>query len=244
MTIFDENPDQLETIEEGKDYVAELVGDDKKFKDVQGLARGKLEADNYIKTLTERLDELRKELDSRTSLDTFLQEMKGLKAAPQTGQEHQVGTPAERQPTPLDDSTLEQKLVEILERRRAAETSETNLEQVQRVLKEQLGDQAKTVINNKARDHGMSVKELESLAARSPSAFYSLVGLDPVRQAPITPGVARSSVNLGSQSSTVKNKAYFDKMRQTDPQRYKSPQTTVEMMKARRECEARRIPWE
>lgn len=245
MTIFDETPTDSVTIEEGKDYVAELVGDDKKFKDVQGLARGKLEADNYIKELTSRMDELRKELDSRTSLDVFLQEMKGMKekAQPQPGQP-EVVTPDDQKVTQLDDSTLEEKLNQILERRMAQEKSETNLDHVQRVLKDQLGDQAKQVINNKARDLGMSVKDLEGLATRSPSAFFTLLGVSQERQS--TPGVppARSSVNLGQAPSGVKNKAYFDNLKRTNPQAYWNPQTTVEMIKARRDCESRRIPWE
>lgn len=246
MTIFDENPSEVVTIEEGKDYVAELVGDDKKFKDVQGLARGKLEADNYIKTLTERLDELRKELDGRTSLDAFLAEMKGLKAAPQNEQTQPIDPPVVQPQSSLDDSTLEERLVQILERRAVQEKSESNLDQVQRVLKDQLGDQAKNVLNNKAREHGMSVKDLEGLATRSPTAFYTLMGLDPNRSTYQNAAPARSSVNLGNSGAPqgVKNKAYFDNLKRTNPTAYRDPRTTVEMIKARKDCEARRIPWE
>jgi hypothetical protein len=233
------------TIEEGKDYVAELVGDDKKFKDVQSLARGKLESDNYIKELTSRLDDLRKELDSRTSLDAFLQEMKGLKTPPQNGQVQKDDTPVTPQAVPLDDSTLEQRLDELLERRVRQQKSESNLDQVQRVLKDQLGDQAKNVINNKAKELGMSVKDLEGLATQSPSAFFTLVGISAERQQVTNVPPARSSVNPGPQSPMgVKNKAYFDNLKKTNPSAYWSPQTTVEMIKARKECEARRIPWE
>lgn len=246
MSIFDETPTDIVTIEEGKDYVSELVGDDKKFKDVQGLARGKLESDNYIKELTGRLDELRKELDSRTNLDTFLKEMKELKEvrSPSQTPQEQRDTPVPPTSKELDDSTIEETLSRLLDQRMQKQQSETNLEKVQKVLKDQFGDEASRVINHKANELGMTVKDLEGLATRSPSAFLTLVGVSSERQTLPSVPAARSSLNLDGKQVGVKNKAYFDKLKRDNPQAYWNPQTTVEMIKARRDCEARRIPWE
>lgn len=243
MSIFDETPSNIVTIEDGKDYVSELVGDDKKFKSVSDLARGKLEADNYINTLTSRLDELRKELDSRTSLDQFLTEMKGLKA-PVQNEQVQPSTPAQVPAGSLDDSVLEEKLAALLERRRAQERSESNLDQVQRVLSETYGDQASSVINKKAKDLGMSVKDLQALATNSPQAFYQLVGVQ--ERNPVQSLAPRSTLNSLSTPNNlgVKNKAYFDKMKKENPRAYHDPKTTNEMVRAMQECQDKRIPWE
>ena len=51
--------DQTPQIDPNKDYLAELVGEGKKFKTDKDLARGKYEADLYVKTLERQLDELR-----------------------------------------------------------------------------------------------------------------------------------------------------------------------------------------
>lgn len=244
MSIFNETPTEIVTIEEGKDYVAELVGDGKKFKSVEDLAKGKLEADRYIQNLTQRLDQLNQELNSRTSLDQFLAEMKELKAPPQNGQVQQPSTPTPAPAGSLDDSALEEKLNQLLERRRAQERVETNLGQVQRVLTEQYGDQASLVINKKAKDLGMSVKDLENLATTSPQAFYQLVGVQERTQVPSSmPRPALNSLSTPANPG-VKTKAYFDKMKKENPRQYNDPRTTNEMVRAMQECQEKRIPWE
>lgn len=244
MSIFDESTVDIETIDPAKDYVAELVGDDKKFKDVAALARGKAEADAYIKQLTERLDEARKELGSRTNLEDFLKEMKTLRepAPPLNVQEpvKPAGGPV------LDDSTLEEKILRILEQKSQKDVGESNLDRVKRVLNEQLGPNARATVTNKSTELGMSVQELENLAARSPSAFFTLVGVSEQRPVSPSPVAPRGSVNsLGSnRPAGVKNAAYFANLKQTNPAAYWDKGTTAEMIKARKECEKAGIPWE
>lgn len=243
MTIFDDMSDDTVTIDDQKDYVAELVGDGKKFKDVAGLARGKAEADAYIRQLTERLDEARKELGSRTSLDDFLKEMKTLRD-PKPNGDHNVVIPDS--PKIPDDSSLEEKILSILQSQQEKQIGESNIDRVQRVLADQLGDNAKQVINNKAKELGMSVVELQGLAQKSPSAFFRLVGVSEEPRLSQTPSLPRSGVNSLAVPSTsgVKNKAYFDKLKQSNPKVYWDPKTTAEMIKARKECEQNRVPWE
>src|SRR5678815_2601198 len=53
------NDNQPEQIDPNKDYLTELVGEGKKFKSPQELARGKYEADQYVRTLERQKDELR-----------------------------------------------------------------------------------------------------------------------------------------------------------------------------------------
>jgi hypothetical protein len=80
--IFDVQPDAtIQTVDENVDYVTELVGEGKKFKDISGLARGKAEADLTIEVLKKKLDDLNKELTTRASLETFLDQMKAEKGA-------------------------------------------------------------------------------------------------------------------------------------------------------------------
>lgn len=243
MSIFDENPSQVKTVDEGVDYVTELVGDGKKFKDVASLARGKAEADLYIEQLKERLDETRKELENRMARESFLEEIKGLKNP--SGQQ-EPAKPAELQPVQLDDSILEEKILKLLEQRKAKEVQETNIGRVERVLRERLGDQATHVIQNKAKELGLSTKDLEGIAVNSPAAFFQLVGVQEESQIRPNVPVARPSSNsLGNPSGLqVKNKAYFENLKRTNPKVYFDRKTTAEMIEARQKCAAAGIPWE
>ncbi len=242
MSIFNEidQNDDL-TMDDSVDYVEQLVGDGKKFKDVKELAKGKAEADRYIELLKSRLDEAQKEVNTRTSLDSFLKEIKNKDTNPPP-----VSPPQVVDPKPgLDDSELEKKLEELIARREATRSTQTNLEKVQSVLSEQFGADAKVVINKKAKELGMSLSELESLAAKSPSAFYRLVDVQEQPRGQVGFSAPRSQINSQTQQvHGIKNKAYFDKLKQTDPKKYNNPQTTVEMIKAMKECSAKGIAWE
>jgi hypothetical protein len=50
--------DQPPTVDENKNYLSELVGEGKKFKTVEDLAKSKIHADATIDVMTRRLDEL------------------------------------------------------------------------------------------------------------------------------------------------------------------------------------------
>lgn len=243
MSIFSTDvSDDLVTIEENVDYLEQLVGEGKKFKEVSDLAKGKIEADRYIEILKQRLDEATKEINTRTSLDSFLKEIKGAK---QPVHADVIDPPVDPQKKVLDDSEIEKRFEEYLARRESQKSSQTNLEKVQETLVNQYGPEAKIVINKKAQELGMTVSALEQIASQSPSAFYRLVGVSEERNPVGGVQLPRSQVNPSQPTSGgIKNKAYFDKLKQTNRSAYFNPQTTVDMIKARKECETRGIPWE
>ncbi len=243
MGIFDDtNDDSIVTIDENVNYVEQLVGEGKKFKDITDLAKGKAESDKYIEVLKARLEEATKEINTRTSLDTFLKEIKGAKEP----NPHQTPAPQGGEPNAgLDDSTIEKKFEEYLARRESQRSTQTNLEKVSTVLRDQFGPEANLIIKKKAQELGMSVQSLEQVAAQSPSAFYRLVGVSEERSPVGGVQIPRSQINP-SQAAVhgVKTKAHFDKLKATNPKEYWDPKTTVEMIKARKECEAKGIAWE
>jgi hypothetical protein len=242
LDIFDAIPeDDTVTIDESKDYVAELVGEGKKFKDTSALAKGKYQADMTIEVLKKKLDDLNKELNTRTTLESFLDKMKDGKEPPVVTQ-----VPPDLKPDQLDDEALEARLNAILAQREAKQKQETNADRVKRVLTEQLGDQVQLTLNHRSKELGVSLDELKRIASSSPTAFFKLVGVEETQGTPQYPSQARTSVNsLSTPTNTgVKNKAYYDKMKQTNPKAYFEPKITSEMMRSMVECNARGIPWE
>lgn len=232
--IFDVSDDLEVTIDENKDYVAELVGEGKKFKSVEDLAKGKYHSDVTITTLKQQLDELKQELNTRTSLQAFLDQMKAEKGG-------QVETPPNpvqpngQQGNELDDSSLEAKLAAILEKQQAAKKAESNVDRVTRVMREQFGDQAGQVINHKAKELGMTPKRLQELAQEAPDAFFRLTGVSETPGS-VTPSVPTSVVNnFGGtvQNVGIKNHKYFENLKRTNPKAYFDPKTTTEMINSR-----------
>jgi hypothetical protein len=214
-----------------KDYLSELVGDDKQFKTVQDLAKSKVHANRHIKTLEEKLDELRKELETRTKMDDFMTEVKKVLPGQVPNQPQTSVTPDVKNDGGLDDSTLEQKLEALLAQREQKTKTESNINKVQRVMKENFGDDANLVINKKAQDLGMSPKALQQIAVESPTAFFNLVGAQEVVERDNPPVVPRSGVNPGNSGySPVRNAAFYEKMKRENPKLYFDSKTTVTMI--------------
>lgn len=240
--IFEVVTEPEVTMSEDVDYYTELVGEGKKFKSEKDLARGKAEADQYIELLKKKNDELLKELNTRTSLDAFLDKMK-TKEEPIVPE---VAAPQGGDKAALDDSEIEQRILKALEQREASKAQETNIERVTRVMQEQFGDSTQLVINKRAKDLGIPVNELKVMAAKSPSAFFTLVGISETPTPGQAPAIARSGVNNSGSpvAAGVKNKAYYDKLKLSDPKKYFDQKTTTEMMRSMAECRKAGIAWE
>ena len=83
------NPDANDdaTFDSTKDYLKELVGEGKKFKTVEDLAKGKAESDAFISSVTRENKELRdsykkaiEEVNSRTRLEDLVTKLSTMAA--------------------------------------------------------------------------------------------------------------------------------------------------------------------
>lgn len=168
MDVFDQNDNDV-TLED-KDYLAELVGEDKKFKSPQDLAKGKAHADAHIARLEATLSQLRDELKTRTTTDQLMDQIKALKGS---------GTP-EFTPTPqgqnegADKGLTVQDVERLLAEREASRNKEANLNQAVNTLKEMYGDETPQMIQAKARELGVDTNYLKNLAKESPKIFTNL----------------------------------------------------------------------
>lgn len=222
--------DEVVTIDENADYLSTLVGDGKKFKTVHDLARGKAEADAYIERLRREKEELEKEVKTRTSLDSFKTALEELRK-PAQHVETPVVTPDEA--PKFDESRLEEMLEQFLQKKEIQRTRETNSQMVARVLEENFGPRASQVLNDKAREIGLPLSDLKDLAARSPQAFFRLVGAQEGERRPALNGaVPAGSVTLTQSSapSGARGKSYYERLRRENPKLYNDQKTTVQMM--------------
>lgn len=212
-------------VEEGKNYLEELVGEGRKFKSPEELARGKVEADAFIERLKSELAELRNELSSRVRLEEAIDKLLSNQtpAAPANGDNHAPddgGSKTEMLTTQQIEEMLERRLSE----REKEQVRARNLAEVRNKLAETFGPDYVSKLKQLAVELGTSNEELNKLAAENPKMFLRLVNVggnsapvqNPLPKSGISPDAARPQTG-------VRNKAYYDNLRKTDPRTYWTP---------------------
>lgn len=212
MDIFNNEP----TIDPNKDYYSELVGEGKKFADNAALARAKVESDAFIARVLEEKRRVEEDLKTRINMQDFLDQVKA--PVVNTPVSQPVTTP---QPTPASELTPD-AIEQLVQRQIVAREAETarsrNLLTVQGRLQETLGANYSELVKQRARDLGLDIQYFNDTAARSPQAFFELMGLNRPREELTT--LPRGTSNPPVQAGTVKNFAYFNRMRKENPVEY------------------------
>lgn len=225
MDIFDNQP-TVEQIDPAKDYFAELVGDDKKFKTPQDLARAKAESDAFIKQVLNEKRQLEEDLKTRTNMQDFLDQMKSATKKP--NDEVPPPNPAINPPVVKSDEDYEKLIERKMAEREAENIRKRNLIDVQEKLRQVYGSDYANHVKAKAADLGIPIEWLNDAAAKSPKAFFELVGIRPQQEQLRSPPQGINTTGLGS-TKTVKNWAYYNQMRKSDPTQYHSKQIQAEM---------------
>lgn len=221
MDIFNND----DTIDPNKDYLSELVGEGKKFADQQALARAKVESDAFVKRILDEKRQLEEDLKARVSMQDFLDQMKTQR--PTTPQPD----PVTNQVTAPASELTSEKIEELIQRQitnREAETARSrNLLTVQDKLTNALGSNYAEQVKQRAKDLGLDLQYFNDTAARSPQAFFELMGLNKPR--PVDPSLPRGTSNPPVAADRNKNFAFFNKMRKENPVQYHSAVTQKEM---------------
>jgi hypothetical protein len=132
----------------------------------------------------------------------------------------------------IDNSKIEELVSSIFSKKE----QETKLEQNKRLVAEKLvdvwGNDANLHLNKKAKELNVSLSELQRLGESNPSVLFSALGILNNTSNPNKTVAPPGSANTGFVgTASVKNKAYYDKMKQTDKLKYLSKETQMEMMK-------------
>lgn len=243
--VFNDDDSGTTRQEQIEKYFDHLVGEDKKFKSPEELAKGKWEADNYISTLEKQMDALRTELDKRETADEIADRIRSQLAdrtpsnsqSNQSGGENGADSDDQTQTTQGFDGLSKEDLIKLLDERLDQKDklskSQRNRQEVSKVLDEKIGATAKKFLQDKAVELGVTLEYLQQQAEVSPKAFYNLVGLNQqgTQQRGFTP--PGSSVNTATldSGSQVRNNAYYEKMFKDNPKLKFDPKVTVQMHK-------------
>lgn len=197
--------------------LANLVGEDKKFKTNEDLAKGKIESDAFIEQLKEEVKIARAntaELEQKGSQQDQITEL--LK----TVREHQKQGD-EGDDNQVTDEDLSKRIKDIMQGETEAATASQNRAAANKAVLDMLkGDveAAKVYVAGKAKALGITPEGLATLSESSPSAFIKLMEVDPstVSQG-ITPlpNVDTGGGDLGPAKEVEghKTKAYYDALK-------------------------------
>lgn len=219
-----------------KDYLSELVGEGKKYKDVAALARSRVEADRHIRRLETEQNALRTDMTSRLSLEELVTKLSSFRApdpAPNAGGDDHSSEPSKNALTAEDLAKLIDERVQSLSE---TERAKTNMNTVKETLKKEWGNDYVAKMKSKAQELGVGENFLNDLAMRQPNAFLKLMDVSGKGQT--EPTVPNTSAPIrGSQMTTTttqvdpnfKGKSYYDKMRRETPAKFWDHRTQLEM---------------
>lgn len=231
MAIFDETPNTAQP----NAALETLVGEGKKYKTVEDLALGRINADNHIATLEQELAELRSKSSAQGTIEELIRSAQLARQAetPHSPQPKPADTPPTKE-TNVDD--LAARIREITRQDREAERTAANLAQVRDRMVQVFGDDTKAaeMVRAKAAELGVSPTFLQEVAAKSPKAFFDQMRLD---DAPKNAGAPRNEVNPVALGVTVQAKpgthAWYQELKKSNLSRYRSPEIQLQMFKDR-----------
>lgn len=217
-----------------KEFLPEYVGEGKKFRDAEALAKSKYEADQFIETLKREQAELRKdylslreETQLRANLQDLLDQMKAAK-------DNQIDNTQSNDNKPQFDPSQLKSLVQAeLQEHEVAKQQAQNMDLVRNKLKERWGDQYLNHYRNQLDALQITAETADNLARTMPGVFMRTFGLDTPApregfQAP--PASSRRSDNFAP-NTPKKDWSYYEDLRKKDPAAYWDPKIQVEMHK-------------
>jgi len=250
MSIFDEaqsagsQPQETQTTENTQQetqpqesYLQKLVETrGENWKDPEVLAKGKVEADAYIKNLEDQLAQMRDDLGKQDYAAKLLQQLEGKASAPTndkplgSNNNNTGGTNTEDNTSlAVSEDSLKSLVEKTLTEREQQTTASQNIAAVDKALQESYGTEAASVVQKKSEELGIGLERMQQLASESPSAFFALIGEQQKSFKPMTQGSVRTE-GLSNQSSSDRDWSYYQKLRRENRNEYYSPKVQQQLI--------------
>lgn len=216
--------------------VAELVGEGKKFKTIEDLARGKVQGDSFVEKLKTENAALREALESDANPDEILRRINEV-LKPSVGSKPTTTDQTSNQ-SQMGSHLTEEKVLELLKQQKAEEKAKENLARYEASVSQAFGNKTAEVIATRLDELGMEQTEFQNLAKRNPVAALRLLG---IKDSGASYGVANPSVNTeayfgdaGKGAGEVQNFEYFQRLRRELKERYYEPHIQQQVFEARK----------
>lgn len=220
-------------------YLTELVGEQKKFKTPEELARGKWESDNYIKILERQRDEMRVDLNkyredtqAAAKLETLLAKLEKA-PIPSSSDMNPSANDVLNTPVvnPVDVEALVTKKYQEIE---TAKKQRENFNLVQSKLKEKYGANYAPILQERIDTLGLDKNYFNDLAKNYPQVVLTTLGLDQPAMKEEFQSPPRGSVrsdNFVPRGAEKRTWSHYQALKAQNPKLYFDPKTTVQMEK-------------
>jgi hypothetical protein len=199
-----------------------LVGEGKKFKTPEDLAKGKIESDSFIRKVTGENSELKNII---RQLEAEKEEL-ARKAAFVRGVTSEDGDTSNgdgNPGTPKPDTSKANQpaslgaedVIKLMDERELNKQKNANLRQVDTALAKEYGAEAKNFVVAKAAELGVSTEFLTITAQQSPAAFFNLIGFQPnqPRNPSLTSRVNGATVGGVKGSTNLRDAKFYEDLK-------------------------------
>lgn len=217
----------------------DLVGEGKKYKDVNELAKAYVHSETHKAQILQEKQEAVNELATRAAVEDAIKKLQGTNANVSTNV--QTGVIANQTQTTDVKATLTLEDVDkLLEDRQRKQKETINLNAVNEAIVKYAGtaEKGRDFLAAKAKELGFPVDKLAELGKESPAALLRILGVnEKVVNTPVTP-VTRTTANTAIGNKTYDldapmSKKDYDELRKTEPSLYFSPKIQNKLMKDR-----------
>lgn len=211
--------------------VAVLVGEGRKYKDVDGLAKAYIEADGFIAQLKTELAELREKAASAKTIDDVMERLKA---------EQQAGASTDRDDktstSGLTPTDVRQIVSDAIKGNETVKQRQANLAKADAEMRKLFGDKAEEMFKQEASTPEMR-EALTQLASVSPDKFVALFS---GQQRQGNAADSKTSVNTAALQNNMDSgrvtdeqcQEYYDNLRKTKPKEYYSSAVQLQMNRA------------
>jgi len=205
-----------------------LVGEGKKYADPEVMAKSVLHKDKHISILEKELAELREANQKALTLEEVKTQILSQIKPPRQDDDTPPKPPVQ-QPEKVEDTDIEAKIAAALSKRESEQKTRENQKKVEETMKSVYGSDAKMILQEKAKELGVSLDYLAGIANDSPAAFFRMIGVDTNKSTPPTPTAPRSSTSVSPSNNS--RKAFWDNMKNNNPLEYFNKANTAKRHK-------------
>jgi hypothetical protein len=234
-TLLDNSNEDEIIIDQSKDYLAEYVGEGKKYKSPADLAKAYFHAESALRNRELRMDQIREdyvklqaENAAKARLEDLIGQLDDRRKQPTSSEQpnaNEVKRP-DFDPEQLD-SLVSNKIVEIETKRKQQE----NFNTVKAKLTERFGKNFQTVLKDHIDQLGLTEEDVNALARKSPAALFKTLGLEDNRKETFN-APPRSNVQFRPKvESANKPLSYWQDYRKKNPLAYHDPKIAIQMDK-------------
>jgi hypothetical protein len=225
----DQTSDKQIKPDDNESYVSRLVktkGDN--WNDPEVIAKGKVEADEFIVNLQSQIEEMRKELERQDYASELLTKLQTKAPTPANdGKSEVLGGSNEGKTNPTADD-LASLIEQVVTARESKLTKAQRLNEVNAKLEETFGTEAEAKVKTRAQELGMTMTRLQEIAADSPTAFFALMGEAPKPESNRIPqGTLNPQSNFNR--SSERTFAWYEELKKQDRKAYWSAKVQKEM---------------